>query len=216
MFRSLARLCAALLAVTLIGIASPASAHVTVSSTDATRGGFGKVVLLVPSESETASTTKLVVTLSEKTPFAFVTPQAKPGWKVSLGKKKLPKATKVGDFTITEAVRTVTWTSTGDGVPPSQFDEFALSLGMFPDVRSLSFPATQTYSDGTVVRWDQEQKGTKEPEHPAPTLQLAAAPEAGGAEAASQGESDDAARWLAAAALVVSAAALFVAVRQNR
>ena len=56
-------------------------AHVTVSSTDAAPGEFGKAVFRVPTESETASTTKLVVTLPADAPFAFVSAQSKPGWK---------------------------------------------------------------------------------------------------------------------------------------
>ena len=153
MKRNTVRLCAALLTIALVAMAAPASAHVSVSSTDAARGGFGKAVFRVPTESDTASTTKLVVTLPKEAPFAFVTAQAKPGWKVTLQKEKLEAPTKVGDFELTEAVRTITWTSTGDGVPPSQFDEFAISGGPFPDEDSISFTAEQTYSDGEVVNW---------------------------------------------------------------
>ena len=89
MSRHLARLSAALLPRPRPRLAAPASAHVTVSSPDATAGGFGKVVFRVPTESETASTTKLGVTLPEDTPFAFVSAQPKPGWKVDIKKAKL-------------------------------------------------------------------------------------------------------------------------------
>ena len=177
MNRTPARLCAALLTIALVGVAGAASAHVSVSSTDAAQGGFGKAVFRVPTESDTASTTKLVVTLPEDAPFAFVTAQAKPGWKVVLKKEKLDAPTKVGDFEVTEAVRTVTWTTTGKGIAPSQFDEFAISGGPFPDDESISFTAEQTYSDGEVVKWDEVAEGDTEPEHPAPTLKLR---EAGG------------------------------------
>ena len=44
-----------------------------------------------------------------------------------------------------------------------------------PDADTVSFPATQTYSDGSVVKWDQPPlPGGGEPEHPAPMLTLAA------------------------------------------
>ena len=159
MNRTTARLSAALLTVALVGIAGPAFAHVSVSSTDATQGGFGKAVFRVPTESETASTTKLVVTLPEDAPFAFVSAQSKPGWKVSVKEVKLDKPTKVGDFELTKAVRAITWTSTGGGIPPSEFDEFGISGGPFPDTDKIAFSAEQTYSDGKVVAWDQVQKG---------------------------------------------------------
>ena len=228
MKRNTMRLCAALFTIVLVCVAGAASAHVSVSSTDASRGGFGKAVFRVPNESDTASTTKVVVTLPKDTPFAFVTAQAKPGWTVSLQKEKLDAPTKVGDFTLTEAVRTVSWTSTGDGIQPSQFDEFAISGGPFPDDESISFTTVQTYSDGEVVSWDQVQKGDKEPEHPAPTLTLAeaAADHHGGSEEDDTSahasdlsiayDGDTTARWLGGGALAVSLAALLVALRQNR
>ena len=56
----------------LMVLAPAASAHVTVSSPDASPGGFGKLVFRVPTESETASTVKLSVTLPTDTPFALV------------------------------------------------------------------------------------------------------------------------------------------------
>ena len=162
--------------VVLVLAAAPASAHVTVSSPDAAAGGFGKVVFRVPTESDTASTTKLRVTLPEDTPFAFVSTQPKPGWKVEVKKAKLDKPITSHGTTLSEAVRTVTWSTEGDGIAPGEFDEFALSLGQFPEVKTLSFAAVQTYDDGEVVAWDQPtDEGGEQPERPAPTLELAAA-----------------------------------------
>ncbi|KAA1399359.1 YcnI family protein [Aeromicrobium ginsengisoli] len=219
MNRTTARLSAALITVALVGIAGPAFAHVSVSSTDASPGGFGKAVFRVPTESETASTTKLVITLPQDTPFAFLNAQTKPGWKVTIKEAKLAKPTKVGDFELTKAVRTVTWTSTGAGIPPSQFDEFAISGGPFPDADTIAFTAKQTYSDGKVVVWDQIQKGDTEPEHPAPTLSLSAPVEDSAADAStpkSTSDADTTGRWLGGGALAVAAVALLVALRENR
>jgi uncharacterized protein YcnI len=217
MNRTPARLCAALITIALVGLAGAASAHISVSSTDAAQGGFGKAVFRVPNESDTASTTKLVVTLPEEAPFAFVTAQAKPGWKVVVKKEKLASPTKVGDFELTEAVRTVTWTTAGKGIAPSQFDEFAISAGPFPDDESISFAAEQTYSDGEVASWDQIAEGEKEPEHPAPILTLAApVAEVDDTKAAEADDTDAAARWLGGGALAVAVATLLVVLRQNR
>ncbi len=211
-----ARLCAALLTAALVGVGGAASAHVSVTSTDVAQGGFGKAVFRVPNESDTASTTKGVITLPTEAPFAFVTAQSKPGWKVTLRKEKLPAPTKVGDFELTEAVRTITWTSSGVGIAPKQFDEFAISGGPFPDDESMSFEAMQGYSDGTSVDWDEVPKDDKEPEHPAPTLKLAAPV----ASAETVAEADDGASsratWLGGGALAVAVAALLVALRENR
>jgi periplasmic copper chaperone A len=169
-------------------LAAPASAHVTVSSPDAAPGGYGKLVFRVPNESDTAATTKLQVTLPTDAPFASVSTKPHPGWEVRVDEAKLPEPVEVGDVTLTDAVRTVTWTAEGPGIEPGMFDEFELSVGPFSeDVTTLMFPAVQTYSDGEVVRWSQPTpEGGAEPEHPAPMLDLAG-------QSADSGHSDDAA-----------------------
>ncbi|MGH3459280.1 YcnI family copper-binding membrane protein [Aeromicrobium sp.] len=214
MSRNLARLGAALITAALILSASPASAHVTVSSSDAAAGGFGKVVFRVPSESETAATTKIRITLPEDTPFAFVSAQTKPGWKLDVKEADLADPITVHGTTLSKAVRTVTWTTSGDGIAPGEFDEFALSAGPFPKVRTMSFSAEQTYDDGEVVPWDEPtKKGAEEPEHPAPTLELAA-PEV--VKSAATESDDTLARTMSGVALVTAVVALFLALRQNR
>lgn len=222
MTRTIARLAAACSAIALVAVAGPASAHVGVSSTDAAKDGYGKVVFRVPNESDTATTTKIVVTLPSATPFAFASAQDVPGWKATITEATLPEPTTVGDFDLTEAVSTVTWTAEGGGgIPVGQFAEFGLSGGPFPDADSITFTAQQTYSDGEVVEWDEQQaEGADEPEHPAPTMALTAA--TGGDHHGSSAGDDDsstavvAATALGAAALVVALAALVVALRQNR
>lgn len=216
MSRHFARLCAALLLTAFVLTASPASAHVTVSSPDAAAGGFGKVVFRVPTESDTAATTKIRVTLPEDTPFAFVSAQPKPGWTVDVKKVKLDEPIESHGTTLSEAVRTVTWTTAGGGIRPGEFDEFALSLGQFPEVKTLTFASEQTYDDGEVVAWDEPTEGDEEPEHPAPTLELAAADDEGGSAAPKQDSGDGLARGLGGAALVAALVGLFLSLRQNR
>jgi uncharacterized protein YcnI len=203
-----------------LGVAWPASAHVTVSSPDAAPGGFGKVVFRVPTESDTASTTKLTVTLPASTPFAFVSTEVKPGWVVTTTERKLSKPLKAEGFTVTKAVSQVTWTAApGRGIKPGQFDEFALSVGPFAKTSGVvSMPARQTYSDGSVVAWDQPTpKSGKEPEHPAPTLKVtgpATATVAAGGSAVDS--SDSTARWLGGVGFVLGLSALVVAVSGRR
>lgn len=190
----------------LVGVANSASAHVSVSSPDARPGGYAKLVFRVPSESDTASTTKLVVTLPKDRPFASVGAQVMDGWKVVKTKERLASPVKVGDVTLTEAITAVSWTAEAGGVPPNDFDEFALSVGRIPEgVDSLDFPAVQTYSDGEVVRWDQVAKdAADEPEHPAPSLKLAtAATPVAAATSEDKGGSDTLARVLGGAGVLL-------------
>lgn len=215
MNRIIGRLSAALLTAGLVAVAAPASAHVSVGSDDATQGGFGVVTFRVPNESDSAATTTLTITLPPDAPFAFVSAQAKPGWTVSTQTEKLDDPVKNGDFEVTELTTTITWTATGDGIAPGEYDTFGLSGGPFPATDQLVLSATQTYDDGEVVAWDEEQAGDTEPEQPAPTLELAASGEADGTESADS-STGAIALTVAIAAAVAAAAALLVSVRQNR
>ncbi|MEV8375234.1 YcnI family protein [Kribbella sp. NPDC056861] len=211
---------AAATALVLVGGVNSASAHVTVSSPDAKPGGYAKLVFRVPTESDTASTTKLSVSLPKDYPFAHVGAQVKGGWKVVKTTEKLPKEVKVGDVTLTEAITTVTWTAEGSGVPANDFDEFALSVGKLPEgVDSLSFPAVQTYSDGKVVKWEQVAKDAADkPEHPAPALKLstAIAPVAATTDTDKGGSSDTLARVLGGAGLLLGLVGLGLGLRAGR
>jgi uncharacterized protein YcnI len=206
-------------ALVFVGAATSASAHVTVSSPDAKPGGYAKLVFRVPSESDTAGTTKLVVTLPKDRPFTSVGAQVKDGWKVVKTTEKLPSPVKVGDVTLTEAITTVTWTAAAGGVPPNDFDEFALSVGRIPEgVDTLSFPAVQTYSDGEVVKWEEVAKdGADKPEHPAPALKLTTAITPVAATTSDdKGGSDTLARILGGAGLLLGLIGLGLGLRAGR
>jgi periplasmic copper chaperone A len=179
--------------VALCLAAQPAAAHVTVSSTDAVRGGFAVVTFHVPTESNKASTTKLTVGMPTDHPLAFVSVEPRPGWSYTLKMTRLKHPVEAEGSRISRVVSQVTWTATSraSAIHPGEFEQFNLSVGPLPDVTSLSFPALQTYSDGTVVRWvEQAAPGSnKEPDHPAPTLELASS--SGSSATATSPESDD-------------------------
>jgi uncharacterized protein YcnI len=133
----------------------------------------------VPTESDTASTTKVEVDLPTDHPIASVSTMPVPGWTVTVTKSKLATPIKDDDGNnITEAVSQIVWsaTSADTAIKPGQFQEFPVSLGPLPKADSITFKALQTYSDGSVVRWiDLTTPGQAEPEHPAPVLKLSAA-----------------------------------------
>lgn len=195
----------------MIGMGSAAYAHIQVSSSDAAPGAeSAKLVFRVPTESETASTRSITIALPADTPFAYVSTETKPGWRVGVDTQRLAKPVKVGEFTVTRAVRSVTWTAEDDGIPPDQFDEFALAVGPVPDADKISFVATQKYSDGQIVTWDQVRKGGREPQHPAPSLELSKPAKAKPAH------STRTADWLSGGALVVAVVTAVVVLRENR
>jgi uncharacterized protein YcnI len=198
----------------LTGTAS-AWAHVRADADNPTPGSYSVITFKVPNESEKgALTTQLSVALPN---VASASTETMPGWTA-----KLDRNAAAG------TVSSVTWTAApGTGIAPDQFALFRISVKL-PDSATVTLPATQTYSDGTVVKWDQPTPpGGAEPEHPAPEIALT------GAKAASDDDhvestptavtaqtaapaADNSARWLAGGALAVSAIAVVTALLVRR
>ncbi|RIX30589.1 YcnI family protein [Amnibacterium setariae] len=200
----------------LVG-ATAASAHVHVDGEDATRGGYGVLTFRVPTESDTASTTEVTVTMPTRTPIASASVEPVAGWTATVSTARLEKPIETDDGQLTSFVSRIVWKAeAGKGIRPGQFQRFAVSAGPLPDVARLEFPTRQTYSDGSVVDWNQTATGSAEPEHPAPVLQLAAAddePAPAATEAASASQatgSSTAALAVGIVAVVLAAAALLV------
>ncbi len=163
------------LAAALAG-AGAAAAHVSVSSTDATAGGFGKLTFRVPTESDTASTVALRISIPGESAMASLRVQPVPGWTVAMTTADLQTPLQSHGEQVTSYVSVVEFRAAdGGGIRPGEFQEFALSGGPFPDSDQLSFPAVQTYSDGTEAAWiEPTVAGRAEPERPAPVLTLTA------------------------------------------
>lgn len=218
---SRALLTTAAVAITGVLTAAPAWAHVHVDAENPTPGTTSVLTFRVPGESDTgALTTQLKVDLPDLTSART---EVMPGWTA-----KLDRDTAAG------TVRSVTWTAApGVGISPEQFALFRVSVKL-PNSDTATFPATQTYSDGTVVHWDQAPlPDGSEPEHPAPQLALTGTPAEGAhtehgtetppapsqpAPAAAQpaGAVDNSARWLAGGALVLAAVAVVVGLLSRR
>ena len=198
-----------------VATAAVASAHVSVSSTDAAAGGFGKLTFRVPNESDTASTVKVRIQIPEEAAMAFLSVQPVPGWTVTLTRSDLAQPVESEGESVTSYVSVVEFRAAdGGGIGPGEFQEFALSGGPIPDADSVSFPTVQTYSDGTETAWIEPTVGGQEPEHPAPTLSLTASGDASATDPAetASGSEDSSASRLAVIAIVISIVALVVAV----
>lgn len=221
MSRALRRLSAVALAllaalVASVATASVASAHVTVSSTDASPGGFGKLTFRVPNESDTASTVGLRIQIPEEAALAFLSVQPVPGWTVTLTRSDLPEPVDAEGTEVTSYVSVVEFRAEdGGGIGPGEFQEFALSGGPFPDAEEIVLPAVQTYSDGTETAWIEPEVDGQEPEHPAPTLTLTAAGDRASptnAQATASGQDTSPGSGTGTVALVLALVALVVAV----
>jgi uncharacterized protein YcnI len=152
--------------------ATTAFAHVTVNPREATQGRYAKLAFRVPNERDNAGTTKLEVNFPADHPFASVSVRPQAGWTYAVDKITLATPIKVHDNEISDAVSKITWT--GGVIKPNEFNEFEVSVGPLPsEVDSLTFKALQTYDNGEIVRWiEEETPGGPEPERPAPVLRL--------------------------------------------
>ncbi|WP_336658649.1 YcnI family copper-binding membrane protein [Leucobacter sp. USHLN153] len=167
-------------AVLAIGAPVAASAHVTVSPDQAEAGGWAYLTFRAPTESDTASTTKLEFHLPEDTPFTHVSYQPVPGWSADVTEEKLAEPVDVLGNTISEAPTEVTYTADDGGIAPGQVQMFTLSVGPVAETGHIVIPVTQTYSDGTVVEWKAtpEQIAEDDTLEPAPVLWVNDAPPA--------------------------------------
>ena len=221
---ALSRRTAAAIATTglLLAIPVAAQAHVKISPDTAQAGSYATIDFRVPTEKATASTVKVEVDLPTDHPFTSASYQPVPGWSTTITTSKLAKPVKTADGTITQAPTKIVWTaSKGAEIKPGQFQQFPVSLGVVPDVPSVSFDAIQTYSDGSVVKWDEPTKsGQAEPEHPAPVLTIDAAASAAPSDAPSvavapqstTSNDSNAGVWFGVGGLAVAVVALLVAV----
>nr|WP_242456047.1 YcnI family protein [Mycolicibacterium sp. P1-18] len=208
------------MSVALLTGAGTASAHVHVDADGATPGSTSVLTFRVPGESEKgALTTEFSVALPN---VASARTEVMPGWTA-----RLDRDAAAG------TVRSVTWTAAPSvGISSDQFALFNVSVTL-PNQPTVALPATQTYSDGTVVRWDQPPlPGGGEPEHPVPELTLTGTPAGGDddhgqaptatataeptAAAPATSRPDDTARWLAGGALVLAAVGVVVALTGRR
>ena len=148
-----AAVAAALVAVPLAG------AHVRIDPSAGKAGAYTKVVFRVPNESDKASTVKLSVKVPAE--VGYIAFQPKAGWTRTTTTAKTATGTRVA---------TVTWTAAkGGGIAPGEFDEFGVQLQLPAKAGLYTFPAVQTYSDGSVQRWIAPQTA----DEPAPAITVA-------------------------------------------
>ena len=160
----------------------------------------------VPTESTSAGTVGLKVTLPTDRPITSARTEPASGWTAKVVRGPLPPPVPVGEGgTVTQAVREIIWTAApGVRIGPTEFAEFRVSAGPLPSTPGpLVMPATQTYDDGKVVAWTEPPgpPGSPEPEHPPPTVMVV--PADSGATPTTN--SDGAATWLGGAGLVLGA-----------
>ncbi len=208
----------ALVAVVLFAFALPAWAHVTVSPASAPKGSDAVLTFVVPNEIDGAHTNKVVIVFPTDHPIADALVEPVAGWKAEVATMKVTTPIQTDSGSVTEAVKSVTWTATAGGIAPGDFQRFAISVGLPDATGELAFPTQQSYDNGQTVPWvDVTPPGGPEPDHPRPTVTLTAGDETAAttasalpAHVASTSDTDSA-KTTGVIALVVGIVALLVA-----
>jgi len=156
----------------LLTLTGTASAHVTVWPKETTTSAYEKYTVRVPVEKD-VNTTKVRLEFPANVKVSTVKPV--PGWTYELEKDAEGRA------------KAVVWTAANGGIKQGEFMEFDF-VGANPKEvgeGSLTWKASQTYADGSVVDWS----GAKDSKTPASvtTLKQAAAGD-------SHGHGDEAAK----------------------
>ena len=136
----------------------------------APRGGYATIDFAVPNANSSLAVHTVTIELPERT--LSVTPRAMTGWTASLETSALP--TNGNATNVTEQVNTVTWSASGPGVAPGEFERFTIILGPLPKKgKTVAFPVTQMYTDGSTATWEPTTgAATTTAERVAPTLRL--------------------------------------------
>ena len=199
-------------------MASPAWAHITVHPSTLPAGSSDiELTFRVPNERDNANTVKAQVFFPTNLPLLTVDVLPVPGWSSVVQTESLAKPVQTDDGPVSQIVTDVTWTATGAGIAPGQYEDFEVAAGSVPDKPAqLVFKALQTYSSGEIVRWIQlVTSQDPNPDTPAPILTLTSGASAsntsrtGGSGSAAGSSSNTTADTLAVVALVLSAGSAF-------
>lgn len=120
-----------------------ALAHVVVSPKQANVSEFTRFSVGVPVEKDIPTT---AVRLVIPEGLEYVTPNVKTGWNITTVKSGDGEEVKITE---------ITWS--GGQIPVGQREEFVFNAKVPATEVDLNWKAYQTYSDGSIVSWDQDQ-----------------------------------------------------------
>lgn len=130
---------------------TPAHAHVTLDTSQATASAYVRLAARVPHGCDGEATIGLRIQVPAG--VTAVKPQPKPGWKLEIVTE--PEAASTGGHESSPLVREVLWRAQpGQGLADSFYDEFVMRVRM-PDTagETIWFPFVQECEGGKVSRW---------------------------------------------------------------
>jgi len=174
-----------------LGLAAPASAHVTGDKDTVPAAGYTQVTFTVPHGCEEADTDTVAVQIPEG--ILNAQPKVLAGWDVATTTSDLdePVESSHGEPQ-TERVSEITWTAQpGNALPAAYRQDFTIGF-QAPDAEGdrLYFTIVQGCGEAETAWIEETEDGAEEPEHPAPFVDVVAA-EGDGHGAATDEETTD-------------------------
>ena len=162
---------------TVLLIATPAYAHVTLEGRQAKIGTWYKAVFAVPHGCAGSATTKVRVQIPDG--VIDVKPMPKPGWNVEVVKGKYAAPYDFHGGKVSEGAKEVVWS--GGKLLDDNYDEFVISTYLTATLKPdtvLYFPTVQECEQG-INRWidiPADAEHTHDTKSPAPGVKLIAKP----------------------------------------
>jgi len=150
-------------------LTAPAMAHIVASPDTAITGDWFRTALRVSHGCEGKDTKKITVFVPNN--ILIIKPQAKPGWKIDITKRKLAKPVAGPHGPITEVTEKISWTGE---LPDQYFDEFGLSMKLPDQLGEIALLVLQECKKGFLFWKDMPGKSHKGHHEgfPAPVIKL--------------------------------------------
>jgi uncharacterized protein YcnI len=157
----------AVTAASVVGLAGPAAADVSIDSEQGQRTGGARIAFRVTNESSTASITKVEVRFPGNVRIPEIYPIAVADWAPSI------TMTRVDNNPANDVPGSVVWvTMPGREIKPGATSLLPLAMGPMPDTEIVYFDVIQTRSDGSIETWAGVDVPAAGAQHPAFTLKL--------------------------------------------
>lgn len=158
-----------------------ASASVSLVPDAIAEGGTRSIAVRVVNEDADAVTTRFELHFP-RDPALLVDATPVPGWTVTRRDRRADRPVRVDDREASVVTDIITYS--GGRVRPGSHQDFQLTMAPLPENISLVFTATQTFSDGRVLRWSAADTGAPtitigDPTPQAPESTAPAVPEIG-------------------------------------
>lgn len=180
-----------LIALVVLGLATPASAGVSVDPAEATQGTATRLNIRITNESPTATINRVEIRLPDDAAIAEVYPFSVEDWAPQITMRKLDKPIPNGMHgmdPLTQVTSAITFFAMPDkGIAPGSSAELSLTAGPLPETPRLVIGVVTALSDGTEVRYT-ALPGAVPTAGERPAVVLALQPAPPGAGGAGQGQ----------------------------